>query len=150
PAADGRAPTRYHRLDVDLRHVALAPALAIHVGDLRIGVSTRVLFSTGLLSFDEDTALDRGAADPGCGGAPCGVENPDAAARYRVRSGNGTSTGPFADAQVSFVVAGGLFYRRRRWDFGLSYASRPLGAGVDGVRIAAGRTTIDRPARDGG
>lgn len=143
PGAGGGQPTRYHRVEADLRHAALAPALSIRIGDFRVGVSTRILFSTAHLVFDEDTAIAAGTADPGCGGAPCGAENPQAAARYRVDSG----FSPIHDPTVSYVVAGGLHYRRKRWDVAVSYASRPVGSGVDGVRVAAPRSSVDLPPR---
>src|SRR6185295_2588432 len=86
--ADGDQPTRYHAVEVDLRNVALVPALAFRIGnDLRIGVAPGFLFSTARLVFDEDTAL----ASPArlCSGIPCGTEDPRAAARYDVGSGLG-------------------------------------------------------------
>ena len=59
-SAAGNEPTRYQVLSMDLRNLALVPALAIRFGnDLRIGLSSGFLFSTGSLSFAEDTASTR-------------------------------------------------------------------------------------------
>ncbi len=55
----GNEPTRYQVLSMDLRNLALVPALSIRFGsDFRVGLSAGFLFSTGSLSFAEDTALD--------------------------------------------------------------------------------------------
>ena len=91
----GDEPTRYHALTIDLRNLALVPALAIRFGsDFRIGLAPGFLFSTGHLLFAEDIALDNGKAgvESLCNGQPCGVENPAAAARYDISSGQGIAT----------------------------------------------------------
>lgn len=143
----GDAPsTRYHAVATDLRNVALLPALALKVGnDLWLGMASGFLFSTARLAFDEDTALAAGtmglAAD--CGGAPCGVENPAAAARYQINSGLG-----LFESSLSFTIAGGVHWRRGRLSLGLAFASRPLGHGNGNVAIDAGRTQVIRPLRD--
>ncbi len=136
----GDEPTRYHALTIDLRNLALVPALAIRFGnDFRIGVAPGFLFSTGHLLFAEDTALDR------CGAPPCDVENPAAAARYDISSGQG-----IGDAKFSVTLAGGLYWRRRNFSFGLSYQSRPLGSDVTGVEVAGRNSTVIVPPRDPG
>jgi long-subunit fatty acid transport protein len=148
PDGAGDEPTRYHALKIDLRNLALVPALAIRFGsDFRLGVAPGFLFSTGHLLFAEDTALDRGADGlaSDCFGSPCGVENPAAAARYDISSGHGIT-----DAKFSFTLAGGIYWRRRNFAFGLSYQSRPLGSDVTGVEVAGRDTTITVPPRDGG
>jgi hypothetical protein len=142
----GDEPTRYHALTIDLRNLALVPALAIRFGsDFRIGLAPGFLFSTGHLLFAEDTALDNGY--PGlaslCNGQPCGVENPAAAARYDISSGQGIT-----DARFSVTLGGGVYWRRRNFSFGLSYQSRPLGSDVTGVEVAGRKTTITLPPRD--
>src|SRR5262249_35027328 len=72
----GNEPTRYQVLSMDLRNLALVPALAIRFGtDFRVGLAPGFMFSTGSLSFAEDTALDNGMTS-------LGAENPAAAARY--------------------------------------------------------------------
>ncbi len=54
----GNEPTRYHRIDADLRNLALVPALSIRFGgDFRIGVAPGFLFSTGRLTFAEQTVV---------------------------------------------------------------------------------------------
>ncbi len=137
-------PTRYQALQIDLRNLALVPALSVRFGDdLRLGIAPGFLFSTGEIMFDEDTALDAGSAGlkgPCGASARCRAENPAAAARYDVRSGNG-----LGDATFSFTLGGGLLYRLKSFDIGLSYQSRPIGSAVPGVEVAAEQTTAYAP-----
>jgi hypothetical protein len=145
----GAEPTRYQVLSMDLRNLALVPALAIRLGDtLRIGLAPGLLFSTGSLSFAEDTALDGGTLglNSDCGaGAPCGPENPAAAARYNIASGQGIENSKF-----SVTLGGGLYYRVHNLEMGLSYQSRPLGSPVAGVEVAGGQSSVTLPPRQGG
>ena len=135
----GDLPTRYHRISADLRNLALVPALAVRLaGDLRLGFAPGFLFSTGHLSFDEPTCTTA---------APCATaEDPSADARYDISSSSGLSSAKFA-----FTLGGGVYYRRRSWEFGVAFSSRPFGgdgprpAGISGVD-----TQVTRPARDGG
>jgi len=148
-SAAGTEPTRYQVLSMDLRNLALVPALAIRLGnELRIGLAPGFLFSTGSLSFAEDTALDGGkvglASDCG-GGVACGAENPAAAARYNIASGQGIQ-----NAKFSVTLGGGVYYRLRNLEMGLSYQSRPLGSTVAGVEIAGGQSSVTLPPRQGG
>ncbi len=134
PSPDLDGPTRYHRLDADLRHTTVLPALAIRIaGDFRIGFAPGFLFSTGRLRFDEDVAAAGG-----------GFGLPKNAARYDLSSGQG-----LFDSSFSFTLAGGLYYRWQSVEIGASYSSRPI-TDVDGVRIRAGKTTVERPAIGGG
>jgi len=135
PAGD--EPTRYQALAIDLRNVALVPALSIRLaGDLRVGFAPGFMFSTGRLSFAEDLALDNGTST---------AENPAADARYDVSSGQGLS-----DATFSVTLGGGIYYRRRSFELGLAYSSRPIGGNVSGVEVAAEGTTITQPPSAGG
>jgi long-subunit fatty acid transport protein len=147
PAGD--EPTRYHALNIDLRNLALVPALAIRfAGEFRIGFAPGILFSTGRLSFAEDTALDGGSAGlaTNCGmGPPCQAENPNAAARLDVGSGNG-----LGDAKVSLTLGGGIYFRRRTFEVGVSYSSRPIGGDLSGVSIAGDQSTVTAPPLYGG
>jgi len=140
----GNEPTRYQVLSMDLRNLALVPALAIRFGnDFRIGISSGFLFSSGSLSFAEDTALDGGTmglrADCG-GGIACNAENPAAAARYNILSDQ--SLGNF-----SVTLGGGIYYRHRSLELGFSYQSRPLGGQVAGVEVTSDNTTVTLPPR---
>jgi len=129
----GAEPTRYQVLSMDLRNLALVPALAIRFGDnLRIGLAPGFQFSTGSLSFAEDTALD-------------GMENVAAAARYNIASGQGIE-----NAKFSVTLGGGVYYRLHNLEMGLSYQSRPLGSTVAGVEIAGGQSTVTLPPLKGG
>jgi long-subunit fatty acid transport protein len=149
----GNEPTRYQALALDLRNVALVPALSIRLaGDFRVGFAPGFMFSTGRLSFAEDLALDAGSDPPNglsatnCAGTPyCGAENAAAAARYNIDSGHGLS-----DAKFSLTLGGGIYYRRRSFEFGLAYSSRPIGGDVSGVEVAAEGTTVALPPRAGG
>jgi len=141
-------PTRYHALALDLRNLELVPALAIRFGsDFRVGFAPGFVFSTGHLSFAEDLALDGGTAGlmsqcpPGT--TNCNVENPGAAARYDISSGNG-----LGDAKFSVTLGAGLYYRRRSFEAGIAYQSRPLGSDVSGVEVAGQHTTVTLPPRD--
>jgi long-subunit fatty acid transport protein len=141
--ADGQEPARYHAVAIDLRNVALVPALAFRVGnEIRLGVAPGFLFSTGRLIFDEDSALAAGTGGLLCGTDPCGAENAAAAARYDVGSGLGTF-----DASLSFTVGAGIHFRRGRFEAGVAVSSRPLGNQGGGVRIEASRTTVTPPPR---
>ena len=136
--ADGEQPTRYHAVEIDLRNVALVPALAFRIGnDLRIGVAPGFLFSTARLVFDEDTGLM-------CGAPTCPSEDPMAAARYDVGSGLGVF-----DSTLSYTVAGGIHYRRGRVEVGVSVTSRPLGNDGGGVEVTADHTTVTPPPKLG-
>jgi hypothetical protein len=138
-SATGTEPTRYQVLSMDLRNLALVPALAIRFGnDLRIGLSSGFLFSTGSLSFADDLGGE-------CGGAACGAENPAAAARYNINSGQS-----IGDATFSVTLGGGVYYRHKNLEFGLSYQSRPLGTQTGGVEVAGDATTVTLPPRQGG
>jgi long-subunit fatty acid transport protein len=134
----GAEPTRYQALQVDLRNLALVPALSVRFGgDFRVGIAPGFLFSTGRLAFAEETALD--CQTPNCSSLPKG-ENPAGDARYNVGSGNG-----LGDATFSLTLGGGLYYRRGNLEVGLSYQSRPLGGNVSGVEIAGDQTTATAP-----
>jgi long-subunit fatty acid transport protein len=147
-SAAGNEPTRYQALEVDLRNLALVPALSIRfLGELRLGIAPGFLFSTGHLAFAEDTALDQGT--PGlmsnCNGAPCGAENPAAAGRVDISSGNG-----LGDAKFSVTVGGGIYYRRGNLELGVAYSSRPIGGSVSGAEVLGEQTTATVPPRLGG
>ena len=140
-------PTRYQVLEMDLRNLALVPALSIRfAGDFRVGIAPGFLFSTGHLVFDEDTALDQGRAGlaSNCNGVPCGAENPAAAGRLDISSGNG-----LGDAKFSVTVGGGLYYRHQNLEVGLSYSSRPIGGSVSGAEVLGEQTTVALPPRVG-
>lgn len=142
-APPGTEPTRYQALEVDLRNLALVPALSIRfLDDLRLGIAPGFMFSTGRLVFDEDTALD--GLRTNCGGAPCGTEDPAAAGRVAVDSGHG-----LGDAKFSLTLGGGIYYRRRGLEIGVAYTSRPIGGDVAGVEVAGERTTVTQPASAG-
>jgi Outer membrane protein transport protein (OMPP1/FadL/TodX) len=134
-------PTRYHRISADLRNLALVPALAVRFsGDLRLGFAPGFLLSTGHLSFDETTCS--------LGGHPaCAVpEDPAADARYDISSSSG-----FSSAKFAFTLGGGLYYRRRAWEMGLAFSSRPFGgSGAAPVGIAGNESQLTLPPRDGG
>jgi len=174
----GAEPTRYQVLSMDLRNLAMVATLAIRLSDnLRIGLAPGVLFSTGSLSFAEDTALD-GLANS-CGGVACGTENPAAAARYNISSGQGIENSKFSvtlgggvacgtenpaaaarynissgqgieNSKFSVTLGGGVYYHLRNLDLGLSYQSRPLGSTVAGVEVAGGQSSVTLPPNQGG
>ena len=138
-------PTRYHALALDLRNLALAPALSIRFGnDFRVGFAPGFLFSTGRLIFAEDLGLDGGTLVPrALHAAPVRRREPGAAARYDVSSGNG-----LGDAKFSVTLGAGIYYRRKSFELGVAYQSRPLGSDVPGVEVAGQHTTVTLPPRD--
>ena len=139
---NGNEPTRYQALAIDLRNLLLAPALSIRFGgDFRVGFAPGFLFSTGRLLFAEDLALNGGCMP----GVPCNVEDPARAARYDVYSGHNIS-----DSKFSVTLGGGIYYRRRSFELGVAYQSRPLGSDVAGVEVAGQHTTITAPPMAGG
>jgi long-subunit fatty acid transport protein len=130
-SATGNEPTRYQVLSMDLRNLALVPALAIRFGnDLRIGLSSGFMFSTGSLSFAEDLGGMQNAADD---------------ARYNINSGQG-----IGDSKFSVTLGGGIYWRHKSLEFGVSYQSHPLGGQVTGVEVAGDATTVTRPPSQGG
>jgi len=130
-SATGNEPTRYQVLSMDLRNLALVPALAIRFGnDLRIGLSSGFLFSTGSLSFAEDLGGMQNAADD---------------ARYNINSGQG-----IGDAKFSVTLGGGVYWRHKNLELGVSYQSHPLGGQVAGVEVAGDATTVTVPPSQGG
>jgi hypothetical protein len=130
-SATGNEPTRYQVLSMDLRNLALVPALAIRFGnDLRIGLSSGFMFSTGSLSFAEDLG---------------GAQNPAADARYNINSGQS-----IGDAKFSVTLGGGVYWRHKNLEIGLSYQSRPLGSQVAGVEVQGDATTVTLPPGQGG
>lgn len=143
PTGSGALPTRYQGLVMDLRNFALVPGVAFRIGpSLRVGLAPGFLFSSGRLVFDQDTALAGGSAGLGttCDGAPCGAENPAAAARYDLRS----SMSPFGSSP-SFTLAGGLLWKSGRWTVALAYTSRPLGKESGGVEVDSTQSVLTLP-----
>ena len=130
----GDEPTRYHMLTLDLRNLVLVPALSIRFGgDFRIGFAPGFMFSTGRLSFAEDLGLNAGLP----------AEDPQNAAGYDISSGNG-----LGDAKFSVTLGAGLYYRRRSFELGVAYQSRPLGSDVPGVEVAGQHTQVTLPPAD--
>ena len=139
-SATGNEPTRYQMLSMDLRNLALVPALAIRFGnDFRIGLSSGFLFSTGSLSFAEDLGNCGPSSPAGC------AENPATTARYDIDSGQG-----IGDAKFSVTLGGGIYWRHKNLELGVSYQSHPLGGEVAGVEVAGDATTVTRPPSQGG
>jgi long-subunit fatty acid transport protein len=143
----GTEPTRYQALELDLRNLALVPALSIRFwGNFRLGIAPGFLFSTGHLAFAEDTALDQGSGGnprSPCNGGPC--EDPASAARLDVASGNG-----LGDAKFSVTVGAGIYYSGPTFDVGVAYSSRPIGSSVPGVEVAGEQSTATLPPNRGG
>lgn len=114
------SPVHDHRITADLRDLALVPALAVRLaGELRLGVAPGLLFSTGRLSFDE----------PAAGEQPGGQPTPGDT-RYALDSGQG-----FGPSRFAVTLGLGLYYRRRDWELGVSFASRPFGGDVAGASV---------------
>lgn len=116
PTPDGQEPARYHLVSMELDHIALTPAIAIHASDnIDIGFASGFLFPTAHLVFDEDTALGNPAL------AGYGAENPATAARYDLATRGIISP--------SYFLTVGADYRRGRFALGFAYTSAPLFTG---------------------
>jgi len=128
--------TRYHRISADLRNLALVSAIAVRfAGELRVGFAPGVLLSTGRLSFSESTCAATGTCT--------GAEDPTADAKIDI----GSNQGIFS-ARAAVTLAAGLYYRRRSWEVGLSFSSRPLGDLGGSAVIAGDESQITRAPRD--
>jgi long-subunit fatty acid transport protein len=126
PTADGKEPTSYHLVSMELNHIATVAGLAIHASDsIQIGVGLGMLWPTAHLVFDEDTSL--GAAR----------EDPSSTARFNL-----TTRGILTP---SYFVSFGAHYRHGRLDVGLSYTTAPLGTG-GAVNLAVDDVRIDLPS----
>lgn len=129
--------TRYHRISADLRNLALVPAFAVRLaGDFRLGFAPGVLLSTGRMSFAEST----------CSSAnPCTTaEDPATDAQVDI----GSNQGIFS-SKAAVTLTTGLYFRRRAWQFGVSFASRPLGGDVGGAAVIVGdQSSVRRAPRD--
>jgi len=122
----GDSPTRFHRLTSDLGNIAFTPAVTVRITEgLRVGLSLTSLLSTGHIVLDE----------PG----PSGLEGDAASTRLDLASGGG-----LGDAHFSWLVGGGVYFRRRTWSAGLALATRPIGSGTDGIALSAGRSHVVR------
>ena len=87
--------------------------------------------------FAED--LGSTAAAPARGERPLRRREPAAAARYDISSGNG-----LGDAKFSVTLGAGIYYRRKSFELGVAYQSRPLGSDVPRRR---GRRPAHAPSR---
>src|SRR6185503_16831816 len=74
-----------------------------------------------------------------------GSETASTDARYDLASGQS-----LGDARFSVTLGGGIYFRRKTVEFGVSYSSRPLGSDVAGVEVAAAKTQVTRPPGAGG
>lgn len=81
---EDREALRYHTLGGGERHWTASVGGSIKAtGGLFFGASVTHQNTTLHLQYARDLALDRGL-DLACGGAPCGLANPDAAERYAI------------------------------------------------------------------
>lgn len=145
PTSGAGPDARFHARFIEHQHVALTPVLAVRLGrHLRVGVTPGFLFSNGRYDFDHDTALARGSGglSSDCGGAPCGAENPAAAARYELRG-----AGILADPPA-LTLGGGVHYQGEGFAVGASYSSRPIGNPGGGVVVDLQGSLVSRAASD--
>jgi long-subunit fatty acid transport protein len=132
-------PTRYHAITTNLSTMAISPAISALLGaGIRVGLAPALQISRGSLVVDRDTGAPSGGTGEArpCGDAPCGAENPAAAARYAVSAGRA----------ISFSIALGIHLNRPLWSMGLSWTSSPFGT-REGIEIEAESSRIDPPAR---
>jgi long-subunit fatty acid transport protein len=141
---DGVEPARYHAVQSDLSSVALAPGLAIRLGGgIRVGVAPTFMLSRGSLTFDYDTGSPSGGVGAArlCGNAPCGAENPAAAARYAL-----VADTDLLDSNFSFTLGAGIHLQRPSWSAGFTFITPPLDRSVE---LEGRSTSIQPPSRLG-
>ena len=139
----------YHVLGGHHRRWSGTLATAVRLTNyLYVGASLSGSSTDLALSFYRDTALEAGrsASDGGvestdCGGAVCGIENPEAAELWDV---NVASEG-FIGTQTLSIRVGAAFQVRKGWWLGASYHSPP---GLQAPVSLRGDVTIDRAPRD--
>lgn len=142
--ADGVEPARYHAVTTDLSSVAIAPGLAVRLGGgIRVGVAPTFMLSRGSLVVDQDTGSPSGSVGAAriCGDAPCGAENPAAAARYALIADT-----DLLDSNFSFTLGAGLHLQRPAWSAGLTFITPPLDRSVE---LEGRSSRVDLPSRFG-
>lgn len=140
----GQPALRYHTLGGRERDWLASAGGSIKLAnDLFFGASVAHQNTFLQLSYARDTAIDR-AGDPGaaplCSGAPCGIENPEAAERYdlAVRS-------PTLSTSNLRVNIGAIYQLARDVWIGITYHTPP-GFAVE--TELAGALTVGRAPRD--
>ena len=143
-AATGDEPTRYHALKIDLRNLALVPALAIRFGNelpRRPGARVPVLDRPAVVRRGSRAQRRPAGSTPLHDGSPAASRTRSAAARYDVASGHG-----IGDAKFSVTLGGGIYWRRRNVEFGARLPEPPARQRRAGVEVAGQRTTVDAAA----
>ena len=111
-AGSGGLPTAYQLRSEDFRTLYFAIALAVKLSQkLSIGAGVSVIDTWASMSFDHDTALDRGSAGVGSAG---GFESPTAAARIRV-SGDGGSFWRLVPSPSGLAISVGAVVQPVGW-----------------------------------
>lgn len=145
---------RYHTLDGD--HYQYSATLSVSWRPVRqviLGAGLSLMGSTMEMSFARDTALEAGTAgvNSDCNGAPCGIENPQAAQRYDIEvatlGAKPFVLGDFLSTQNIALTIGVMFDLGRDWWLGASYMSPP---GLLDPLSLPGTVRVTPAPRDGG
>ncbi len=142
-----QAALRYHTLGVGQRTYAATVAVSLRVSSaIFIGASVSHENTFLHLRYARDTALEAGRGpgglDSACNGAPCGVENPEAAELYDVK----VRTPWLATSNLN-VNVGTVFRVATDVWIGVGYHTPP---GFDIQTTLDGTMDVTRAPRDGG
>ena len=145
----GEDALRYYTLGGYQRELQGSLAISVKAtNELLFGASITVDWTFMRLRFARDTALEAGhgpgGVDSDCGGAPCGVENPQASERFDVYA---RQHNPLGDGYV--VNLGAMYELSRDVWLAAAYHTPPGGASSVNNTLDGDSTVIQAP-RDGG
>jgi long-subunit fatty acid transport protein len=142
---------RYHTTGGRAAQRTLSAAASATINSrLHIGFGISLGESSLTLGYARDTALDGGSAgiNSDCGGAPCGLENPEAAERHDISVDSGSLLGTSLFQSKNVGLTGGVLIGvTKKWWLALSYVSPP---GTITDLDLGGRAKVTRAPRDGG
>lgn len=148
----GEGELAYHALGGGFRQYQLTGGGAFRIGSkLHIGAMVSLGITQFRLELARDTALEAGSAgvESDCGGAPCGLENPEARQRIDVDVGTRgiTGEGAFFHLPNNVGLILGMLYELRSWRIGFSFVAPP---GTFAELPLRGDVAVDDAPRDGG
>ena len=150
----GESELAYHTMGGGFRQFQLTGGGAFRIGGkFHVGAMVSLGVTQFRFQFARDTALEAGTAgvQSDCGGAPCGLENPQARQEIDVDVGTRgiTGEGAFFHLPNNVGLILGMLYeiRPRSWRFGFSFVAPP---GTFAELPLRGRAETVDPPRDGG
>lgn len=141
----------YHSMGGGFRQFQLTIGGAIRLGGkFHLGLGVALGVTQFELDLARDTALEAGTAgiESDCGGAPCGIENPEARQEIGVDVGTQGING-FLDIPRNVGLVIGLLYeiRRHSWRVAFSFVAPP---GTFAELPLRGKADVTDAPRDGG